>query len=130
MELGFGNLKHWLIVFEKLQAMRLGPFIPDVRVIVLPWFLFFLGRNLGYDLQVESKPRIIHNQVRVCLWKNFPNTCNDCRFSFVLNGSRERDPFRFRENRRRDQAKDKVRSEEHTSELQSPDHLVCRLLLE
>src|SRR5258708_9030381 len=25
---------------------------------------------------------------------------------------------------------DKMRSEEHTSELQSPDHLVCRLLLE
>src|SRR5258708_21798275 len=28
------------------------------------------------------------------------------------------------------QAADAVRSEEHTSELQSPDHLVCRLLLE
>src|SRR5258708_22188682 len=27
-------------------------------------------------------------------------------------------------------AVDSVRSEEHTSELQSPDHLVCRLLLE
>src|SRR5258708_31399518 len=27
-------------------------------------------------------------------------------------------------------AKGAVRSEEHTSELQSPDHLVCRLLLE
>src|SRR5258708_25215360 len=27
-------------------------------------------------------------------------------------------------------ALDHVRSEEHTSELQSPDHLVCRLLLE
>ena len=26
--------------------------------------------------------------------------------------------------------KGNVRSEEHTSELQSPDHLVCRLLLE
>src|SRR5258708_24485170 len=26
--------------------------------------------------------------------------------------------------------KHKIRSEEHTSELQSPDHLVCRLLLE
>src|SRR5438552_11860941 len=25
---------------------------------------------------------------------------------------------------------DEIRSEEHTSELQSPDHLVCRLLLE
>src|SRR5574344_2430096 len=28
------------------------------------------------------------------------------------------------------QASTGVRSEEHTSELQSPDHLVCRLLLE
>src|SRR5215216_7072386 len=27
-------------------------------------------------------------------------------------------------------ASDRPRSEEHTSELQSPDHLVCRLLLE
>src|SRR5438552_13451510 len=30
----------------------------------------------------------------------------------------------------RHDARDKLRSEEHTSELQSPDHLVCRLLLE
>src|SRR5438552_12548332 len=30
----------------------------------------------------------------------------------------------------RDVIDDFVRSEEHTSELQSPDHLVCRLLLE
>src|SRR5258708_19462689 len=29
-----------------------------------------------------------------------------------------------------DAAGDSCRSEEHTSELQSPDHLVCRLLLE
>src|SRR5215216_7451651 len=29
-----------------------------------------------------------------------------------------------------DQLLDEARSEEHTSELQSPDHLVCRLLLE
>src|SRR5258708_8272504 len=28
------------------------------------------------------------------------------------------------------QLHDRLRSEEHTSELQSPDHLVCRLLLE
>src|SRR5258708_13715206 len=34
-------------------------------------------------------------------------------------------PMRRRKSRRRD-----PRSEEHTSELQSPDHLVCRLLLE
>src|SRR5258708_8309904 len=30
----------------------------------------------------------------------------------------------------RDTIEEVVRSEEHTSELQSPDHLVCRLLLE
>src|SRR5258708_12337776 len=30
----------------------------------------------------------------------------------------------------RDRIGQQVRSEEHTSELQSPDHLVCRLLLE
>src|SRR5258708_27157956 len=29
-----------------------------------------------------------------------------------------------------DNLNSKLRSEEHTSELQSPDHLVCRLLLE
>src|SRR5258708_25046270 len=32
--------------------------------------------------------------------------------------------------KRRDRRHPAVRSEEHTSELQSPDHLVCRLLLE
>src|SRR5258708_32401638 len=31
---------------------------------------------------------------------------------------------------RRKQTRPPLRSEEHTSELQSPDHLVCRLLLE
>src|SRR5258708_32558137 len=31
---------------------------------------------------------------------------------------------------RLDAERDRLRSEEHTSELQSPDHLVCRLLLE
>src|SRR5258708_27929281 len=37
---------------------------------------------------------------------------------------RNRPPYRSNRRRRW------VRSEEHTSELQSPDHLVCRLLLE
>src|SRR5258708_4695230 len=36
----------------------------------------------------------------------------------VLAAAASRDDFRY------------TRSEEHTSELQSPDHLVCRLLLE
>src|SRR5258708_30537286 len=35
-----------------------------------------------------------------------------------------------RDARRHEVAVERDRSEEHTSELQSPDHLVCRLLLE
>src|SRR5258708_19447306 len=39
-------------------------------------------------------------------------------------------PQRRRSRPRRRRKKRPLRSEEHTSELQSPDHLVCRLLLE
>src|SRR5258708_13295684 len=38
--------------------------------------------------------------------------------------------FRLHELQRASFKKERRRSEEHTSELQSPDHLVCRLLLE
>src|SRR5438552_9862786 len=41
-----------------------------------------------------------------------------------------RRPARARPLPRRASAPARSRSEEHTSELQSPDHLVCRLLLE
>src|SRR5207244_5860192 len=52
---------------------------------------------------------------------------------------REGEPHRFRHDMQRlrlaeaeagRRVAQRVRSEEHTSELQSPDHLVCRLLLE
>src|SRR5258708_14840873 len=39
-------------------------------------------------------------------------------------------PVKFEENTTSLPSGDHARSEEHTSELQSPDHLVCRLLLE
>src|SRR5207244_7556054 len=54
----------------------------------------------------------------------------------LLQGRRERHPYRLQQARRAqcrgaDHARRADRrSEEHTSELQSPDHLVCRLLLE
>src|SRR5207244_7826018 len=38
-------------------------------------------------------------------------------------------PFPQYRPRRQGRLKTQIRSEEHTSELQSPDHLVCRLLL-
>src|SRR5258708_15041426 len=44
--------------------------------------------------------------------------------------SRCKDVSRQRDRRRTGPRTCRRRSEEHTSELQSPDHLVCRLLLE
>src|SRR5258708_10701969 len=61
--------------------------------------------------------------------------CLDCVFgiaSRLRGGKIDCDPtHRARQNRKsRFFRREGGRSEEHTSELQSPDHLVCRLLLE
>src|SRR5258708_12200740 len=48
----------------------------------------------------------------------------------AVRGSQQPDPRPCRSPALDRSHRDHVRSEEHTSELQSPDHLVCRLLLE
>src|SRR5258708_27181447 len=55
--------------------------------------------------------------------------------SYVLVDDKDGQAFRFQlrdraVDLRADERCEALRSEEHTSELQSPDHLVCRLLLE
>src|SRR5690348_18091723 len=52
--------------------------------------------------------------------------------SRLLPRARRRDQSRFADAQgaRPERAASRLRSEEHTSELQSPVHLVCRLLLE
>src|SRR5258708_28713943 len=50
------------------------------------------------------------------------------RFPYARAGAVRR--YRQEIPRRRGEPRGLARSEEHTSELQSPDHLVCRLLLE
>src|SRR5258708_31336334 len=55
-------------------------------------------------------------------WRQVPYPCRRRATSHAL---RNRSANCFRK-----QFADRLRSEEHTSELQSPDHLVCRLLLE
>src|SRR5258708_18597051 len=56
------------------------------------------------------------------------------RSQHVQCASLGREVFRYQRSRPRHDAAGfadiEIRSEEHTSELQSPDHLVCRLLLE
>src|SRR5258708_11218703 len=69
------------------------------------------------------------------LFRSNPSTF---RSSILTPGGREILPSRFSSDERLGHAptvpsitrKARWRSEEHTSELQSPDHIVCRLLLE
>src|SRR5438045_6212242 len=53
-----------------------------------------------------------------------------CRRRSTHRGSSRRGVARSRSAARSDPARARTRSEEHTSELQSLRHLVCRLLLE
>src|SRR5690348_18311950 len=52
------------------------------------------------------------------------------RRSSDLHGGRKDTQVPSRRHGEQDAEQDETRSEEHTSELQSPVHLVCRLLLE
>src|SRR5258708_26350108 len=59
-----------------------------------------------------------------------PRGILDCRKCANGRRSSSRLPCRRDSDNQGFRAESKKRSEEHTSELQSPDHLVCRLLLE
>src|SRR5574344_2317024 len=51
-------------------------------------------------------------------------------YTTLFRSERKENRLRSEQQRGRQEERDPERSEEHTSELQSPDHLVCRLLLE
>src|SRR5947208_13185406 len=75
-------------------------------------FINQIRENIGFFFYCSGAPRDLH--------------------SFPTRRSSDLDPLRFGDPSFRwpDQQLIEARSEEHTSELQSPDHLVCRLLLE
>src|SRR5258708_24275271 len=61
----------------------------------------------------------------------FPYTTLFRSFLFGGDGGQNRGaPAGEKRRGQHQQSAEQIRSEEHTSELQSPDHLVCRLLLE
>src|SRR6202167_6865917 len=85
------------------------------------------------------------SRVRAQLRKRWRKTTSDCRWnrlrpaalsravSFTLQQKvrpANQDFHFFRPSKTPVRPADNIRSEEHTSELQSPWHLVCRLLLE
>src|SRR5438552_18944452 len=71
------------------------------------WFFFFFNDTAPTEIYTLS----LHDALPIYRGKGAPSS-DRCRMAILR-----------REKARR-------RSEEHTSELQSPDHLVCRLLLE
>src|SRR5258708_36306182 len=82
------------------------PFSPNLRVI---FSFFFFNDTATTEIYTLS----LHDALPICL--------ESSDVSFL--------PHRHAQ-RVRASAAGLGRSEEHTSELQSPDHLVCRLLLE
>src|SRR5258708_18584527 len=85
------------------------------------------GRRKGVETlsqgSEESTPRgACISWVLVVRWRSLHRDCRDVRGPAATSPARS--------VARQTTALRRHRSEEHTSELQSPDHLVCRLLLE
>src|SRR5438552_16927995 len=89
--------------------------------VIIALIFFFFNHTPPTEIYTLS----IHDALPIC-WICILSACSRASASCVSN-SLER-VSRSRYLRYESRARD--RSEEHTSELQSPDHLVCRLLLE
>src|SRR5207244_13501722 len=80
------------------------------------------SRSPYLSFHSSASPRILHS---------FPTRrSSDLEISRRSTSSRAASTTRSPSTRHAPCSRGRVRSEEHTSELQSPDHLVCRLLLE
>src|SRR5258708_14165800 len=86
--------------------MVLSSFIP--ATLSSSCFFFFFNDTATTEIYTLS----LHDALPICEWRRLLSI-QDKRIGFPIAG-----------------AIAACRSEEHTSELQSPDHLVCRLLLE
>src|SRR5258708_28143267 len=88
------------------------------RSTLFPYTTLFRSNTLTASLlknvQTSYKQRPIDSWDSILTSKNFADALTTYRYLMVAQKYRQ----------------DLLRSEEHTSELQSPDHLVCRLLLE
>src|SRR5258708_12710899 len=83
-----------------------------------PRSTLFPYTTLFRSLQLETAARFLNENFRG--W-----SIENVRAEIAVRTERERSEYQQLLSRVED-----LRSEEHTSELQSPDHLVCRLLLE
>src|SRR5207244_11484588 len=95
---------HCMMVRFDLLSVCLSLFF---RVFFLPYFFFFYNDTATTEIYTLS----LHDALPICWPRRLASAVRDHPSCDTAEGDAER-------------------SEEHTSELQSPDHLVCRLLLE
>src|SRR3712207_7109491 len=99
------------------------------RSTLFPYTTLF--RSMGYLLDISPKEldRVLYFASSIVTWVDREERANDID---VLRSQVEEEIQQLEEDREeeRDQIQALRRSEEHTSELQSRQYLVCRLLLE
>src|SRR5438876_7932193 len=91
--------------------------------------------TVTYTLSLHDALPISHeDDVRILRWKEkydqIPEDTRDPGLLKAKKALKKKMPVRSPNRQYWDEAQFQKRSEEHTSELQSPVHLVCRLLLE
>src|SRR5258708_8468620 len=82
----------------------------------------------AYDKMADQMKGFEERQVKGFLFNVVYRSQSDPNEVWLVVGFE--DEATYRANANDPQTDEMARSEEHTSELQSPDHLVCRLLLE
>src|SRR5438552_8961611 len=99
--------------------------MPDhTNLLSTPYFFFFFNDTATTEIYTLSLHDALPISSRPTATRSFASSsargCVSCHAGLGSTGSSSLPPTRCLRNR----------SEEHTSELQSPDQLVCRLLLE
>src|SRR5258708_27473768 len=109
----FATFRHHLTILSKTDALDEEKWLNMLRTFVKDWFRYFFFNDTAtteiYTLSLHDALPIYEREERMYA----PSASIAMGAGDATN-----------------KPDDYGRSEEHTSELQSPDHLVCRLLLE
>src|SRR5258708_8608239 len=109
------------------RPLTVGPYKLRNRVVMAP-----LTRTRAGDHNVPREMNVLYYRQRATAGLIISEATSVSPFGYGYYGTpgihtkEQRDAWK----RITDAVHEEGRSEEHTSELQSPDHLVCRLLLE
>src|SRR5690554_7745658 len=110
-----------------------APFLKALKLAALTLTTLVLVSGCGFQLRGTSPVPAALQPLAVDCPDNLPGRfCQSVRDQLTLGGVEVADSATEADYvlRLRDYRQDRRRSEEHTSELQSRPHLVCRLLLE